>query len=179
LNLGSHGAAGPEEPPGLLQVHKLPVLLCVPEGVFALTMITTLVLKCNKISTLAGLEALVSCVSLDVSENALTELQGPTLAKMPQLTELVASENRIVEVPAEIGALTKLETLALFKNQLKSVSDEISKCVSLKEVNFFNNVLINLPAGLAECSSLEVLNVGGNKLKTLPSTDKWTQLKVC
>jgi hypothetical protein len=56
------------------RAQGLPTLTNIPQSVFRCVTITGLCLKGNEIRSLAGIEALVSLESLDVSENSLTSL---------------------------------------------------------------------------------------------------------
>lgn len=172
LDLGRQGQNADGDPPGLLRQNGLPCLTAVPPQTFACAC-STLVLKSNELTSLAGIEAMTGLLKLDASEN---QFKAVPEGLPPSLTELDLSENQIVDVPASIGTLVNLETLSLFKNAIGKLPDAMGQLVKLADFNIFNNKLIKIPPTMAECAALTHLNVGGNKIKTLPKTDKWTEM---
>jgi hypothetical protein len=71
----------------------------------------------------------------------------PATALPPMLRWLILTDNRISELPAEIGLCTQLQKLMLAGNQLQTIPEE-----------------------MAACSSLELLRIAANRLTVLP---KW------
>ncbi len=88
-------------------------------------------------------------------------------------TELDLSGNELVELPPEIGSLTKLETLilgSLFKgNKLKALPAEIGQLQNLSVLDLSANQLDSLPTEIGQLQNLSRLNLGANQLSSLPA----------
>ncbi|KAG9402426.1 hypothetical protein AC1031_007039 [Aphanomyces cochlioides] len=96
------------------------------------------------------------------------------LEKLPNLTTLDVSENRLPALPPSVFQLGRLEELVLAKNQLgDDVFKDMHNFQRLRRVDLSNNQLTTVPSTLAELPNLEVIDVRGNPLTsplpTLPS----------
>lgn len=77
------------------------------------------------------------------------------------------SRNRLTCVPSAICHLP-LEVLLLSNNKLKQLPTEIGFCKTLMELDVSCNMLIHLPPQLGQLSSLKCLNAQNNLLIELP-----------
>jgi hypothetical protein len=73
-----------------------------------------------------------------------------------------------VRLPAEIGRLTKLESLDLSGNRLTELPPEIGELTNLQELRLQYNQLTALPAAISKLANLTILDVEHNRLTALP-----------
>lgn len=101
----------------------------------------------------------------------ITALPGSLLVKLPHLEYLYAENNKIEELPKEIGHLKKLRYIILRGNKLKELPVEICDIDSLRSLELSNNDLERLPDSLGKLTGLDgVLSFYNNKLKTIPAS---------
>lgn len=105
----------------------------------------------------ANLEQLSACKNLRILNlNVNHLLDFPPEACIPSLHELKLGSNRLTRLPAEIGNLSKLESLDVSSNPLESLSFSFSNLNALKSLNLAKVCLKdspnirNLPPGLLE-----------------------------
>jgi Leucine-rich repeat (LRR) protein len=175
LDLGAH-APDADGWQGGLNKYGLGTVTTVPEAALSLPL-HSLYLRENPmkgLEVLANLQLarlnLCNCGLVTVPAEVFSGLAGT-------LREIDLADNKLGNLPAEVGLCTQLESLLLFKNELTSLPEEIGGCTALKTLNVFNNKLAALPEGISRCAALEVCNMGSNKLKSLPSTDEWVNMK--
>ena len=89
-------------------------------------------------------------------------------AKEDKRTRLNLSEQKITELPPEIGQLITLQELNLSFNQLKSLPPEIGQLHSLKELDLKFNKFSRLPSEIGQLSALQELKLSFNQLNNLP-----------
>ncbi|MBV2131727.1 leucine-rich repeat-containing serine/threonine-protein kinase [Pseudomonas sp. MAP12] len=115
-------------PAELPRLHKLRVLFCSD----------------NPFTTVP--EVLGDCAKLEMVGFKSCQLQQVPAAALPsRLRWLILTDNRLESLPAELGACTRLQKMALAGNRLRA-----------------------LPASLADCQNLELLRIAANRLDTLP-----------
>lgn len=125
---------------------------------------------------------------IDVSINELTILP-PSITYLPYLFELQAHENKLVELPVNIGNLN-LRVFTLHNNMLKTLPKSITElsewqCVELCSnqlealpedfgrlniwsLDIRNNKLTKIPANISSQINLQRIYAGNNKLTGLP-----------
>lgn len=77
-------------------------------------------------------------------------------------------QNRIKEIPDEIGQIKRLAKLNLENNCVSKISDELANLNRLKYLNLENNNLTKLPEKVASMEQLNVLEISGNPFDILP-----------
>ncbi|KAG5190284.1 hypothetical protein JKP88DRAFT_299393 [Tribonema minus] len=159
----------------------------VGDGVRTLTALRELLLERNRLTALPP--ALLALKQLEP-----TSPRPPALLALNQLEVLDLCENRIMDLPADVGALARLRQLELSGNRLELLPESICslrqlaagvmpprRClwsahletvlatrVNLHTLTLANNLLAALPTSITALSSLKVLDVDGNRLARLP-----------
>ncbi|XP_014663878.1 PREDICTED: plant intracellular Ras-group-related LRR protein 5-like [Priapulus caudatus] len=87
-----------------------------------------------------------------------------------QLASLNMSNNRLPDIPEEIGCLRGLQELFLQYNCLTSLPKGIGRLEQLYELDLKNNMLRSLPDAIGDLRALAVLNVTNNALESLPAS---------
>ncbi|WP_168193308.1 Fic family protein [Bradyrhizobium sp. NAS96.2] len=116
-----------------------------------------------------GLNRIHHLRRLDISENAaLTQLPNE-MSQCKHLTELIANDCSIVELPRSIGALKNLTTLSLSFNSLRGLPNEIGDCEALEKLSLAGCKLRLLPSTLGNLQNLSTLDLASNsELSNLP-----------
>lgn len=86
------------------------------------------------------------------------------------LRNVDASNNRVREIPREIGNCVNVTRLVLTSNALEGLPVEIGRLTRLKTLIIDDNRLVELPESIGSMAALATLSVRGNALKTLPSS---------
>ncbi|KAJ7324653.1 hypothetical protein JRQ81_017673 [Phrynocephalus forsythii] len=113
-------------------------------------------------------EAIVNLQSLtflNISRNQLSTLPVH-LCSLP-LKVLIASNNKLVSLPEEIGQLRHLMELDVSCNEMQTIPSQIGNLESLRDLNLRRNHLVHLPAELAELPLIH-LDFSCNKITTIP-----------
>lgn len=92
-----------------------------PEHLHGLTQLKTLSLSKHQISSIRGIEQLITLTKLDLFDNSLTNA-ALCLSRLQALTYLDLSFNRLTNL-APLAALTRLQTLNVTGNQLIELSE--------------------------------------------------------
>lgn len=110
-----------------------------------------------------------SARTLDATNNKLTELPND-IEKLTNLQRLMLGENRLEEIPVNIGQLSSLKVLTLDKNRLSSLPDEVCLLLRLERLSMAQNFITLLPLSLGNLKKLKLLDIRGNKVNSLPSS---------
>ena len=143
LNLS--GNALTSLPDDLVRLHKLKVLFC----------------SGNRFARVP--EVVGACASLSMvgfKSNQLTEL--PAAALPARLRWLILTDNRLTELPTELGERAHLQKLALAGNRLSRLPDAMAQCRALALLRMSANRFEQIPPWLLELPRLAWLAVGGN-----------------
>ncbi|KDO21486.1 hypothetical protein SPRG_12529 [Saprolegnia parasitica CBS 223.65] len=88
------------------------------------------------------------------------------------LRTLDLSENALTELSADVGNLSQLESLVLHHNQLSRLPDTLGLLGELQMLDVSHNLLNDVPASIADCTQLSILNLTHNALASLPEATK-------
>ncbi|NXO18782.1 LRCH3 protein, partial [Oriolus oriolus] len=102
---------------------------------------------------------------LSKSRNQLSTLPVH-LCSLP-LKVLIASNNKLVSIPEEIGQLRQLTELDVSCNEIQTIPPQIGNLESLRDLNVRRNNLVRLPEELAELPLIR-LDFSCNKVTTIP-----------
>ncbi|XP_064241622.1 DISP complex protein LRCH3 isoform X6 [Passer domesticus] len=108
---------------------------------------------------------LQSLTFLNISRNQLSTLPVH-LCRLP-LKVLIASNNKLVSIPEEIGQLRQLTELDVSCNEIQTIPPQIGNLESLRDLNVRRNNLVRLPEELAELPLIR-LDFSCNKITTIP-----------
>ncbi|KAM6188383.1 LOW QUALITY PROTEIN: leucine-rich repeat and calponin homology domain-containing protein 4-like [Sarcoramphus papa] len=111
---------------------------------------------------IANLQALAH---LDLSRNQLTSL--PACLCLLPLRVLNASNNRLAQLPENIGALGALRQLDVSCNELRALPAGVGQLKSLRDLNLRRNQLTMLPAELSELPLVR-LDFSCNRVVAIP-----------
>ncbi len=143
LNLS--GNALSSLPDDLPRLHKLRVIFCSD----------------NRFTRVP--EVLGRCANLEMigfKANQIKEL--PAAALPPKLRWLILTDNRLRELPARIGACSRLQKLMLAGNRLEQLPAELAACTRLELLRIAANRLPQLPDWLLGMPHLAWLAFSGN-----------------
>jgi Leucine-rich repeat (LRR) protein len=107
--------------------------------------------------------------TLDLSNNAISDIAEQDLQGFSQIQRLVLAGNRLGQLPRSIGSLTQLKHLALDSNKLTQLPAELGQLQRLEVLLLHGNQLAALPDALGSCKALKTLNVSSNRMTALPS----------
>ncbi|XP_069655810.1 leucine-rich repeat and calponin homology domain-containing protein 4 isoform X5 [Haliaeetus albicilla] len=111
---------------------------------------------------IANLQALTH---LDLSRNQLTSL--PACLCLLPLRVLNASNNRLAQLPENIGALGALRQLDVSCNELRALPASVGQLKSLRDLNLRRNQLTVLPTELSELPLVR-LDFSCNRVVAIP-----------
>lgn len=100
------------------------------------------------------------------SGNPFTELPA-VLGRCEQL-EMVGFKSCRIETVSGAALPARLRWLILTDNRIEQLPAEIGRCDRLRKLMLAGNRLRELPPGLADCRALELLRVSANRLPALP-----------
>jgi len=89
----------------------------------------------------------------------------PAAALPPQLRWLILTDNRISQLPDELGQRPLLQKLMLAGNQLAHLPESLAQCTNLELIRIASNRLTHLPAWLLALPSLTWLAYAGNPVE--------------
>ena len=89
----------------------------------------------------------------------------PAAALPPQLRWLILTDNRISQLPDELGQRPLLQKLMLAGNQLAHLPERLAQCTNLELIRIASNRLTHLPAWLLALPSLTWLAYAGNPVE--------------
>ncbi|KAM7160881.1 DISP complex protein LRCH3 isoform 3-T3 [Macrochelys suwanniensis] len=108
---------------------------------------------------------LQSLTFLNISRNQLSTLPVH-MCSLP-LKVLIASNNKLISLPEEIGQLRHLTELDVSCNEIQTIPPQIGSLESLRDLNIRRNHLVHLPEELAELPLIR-FDFSCNKITTIP-----------
>ncbi|XP_046955295.1 DISP complex protein LRCH3 isoform X2 [Lynx rufus] len=102
---------------------------------------------------------------LNISRNQLSTLPAH-LCNLP-LKVLIASNNKLVSLPEEIGHLRHLTELDVSCNEIQTIPSQVGNLEALRDLNVRRNHLLRLPEELAELPLIR-FDFSCNKITTIP-----------
>lgn len=130
--------------------------------------LSQLVLKKNRLSgTLIEdpIDSMRTLQTLDVSCNQIKYLMpSSTIVSFPVLHTLVASMNRLQELP-DMSSWSSLLTLTLDENGIGAIPDSFMTLSKLRQVDFSGNDIRVVPPELSRMDSLSMIRLSGNPLR--------------
>lgn len=113
--------------------------------------------------------------TLDLSENRFVQLPAE-IGTFNLLKHLNVNDNRLTSLPTVLGNLVKLETLNAINNALTSIPKELGNLRNLKQVHLHNNQITEFPVMFCGLKHLDLLDLSRNKITNIPSDVKTLQV---
>ena len=105
---------------------------------------------------------------IDASFNQIQDIPVEIPLRLPHLSYLNFSYNKLTTLPESFGLLFHLKTVIFNNNLLTGLPESFLHLVKLEKVDLSHNCLKQLPDGLGGMESLRRLSISHNKLKELP-----------
>ncbi|XP_035986073.1 DISP complex protein LRCH3 isoform X2 [Fundulus heteroclitus] len=112
-----------------------------------------------------GLVNLQALTHLNLSRNQLSVL--PAVVCSLPLKVLIASNNKLVSLPEDLGQLRHLTELDVSCNEIRTLPSQMGQLEALRDLNIRRNHLVRLPAELAELPLVR-LDFSCNKVTSIP-----------
>ena len=106
---------------------------------------------------------------LDLSEERLTQLP-PEMGRLTNLTALDLSRNQIEVIPPEMGRLTNLTALDLSRNQIEVIPPEIRYLTNLTKLSLYSNRIAIIPESIGSLTKLTELYLYSNQVSAIPES---------
>ncbi|ELQ10465.1 protein kinase domain protein [Pseudomonas fluorescens BRIP34879] len=157
----------------------------LPDDLHRLTRLRVLFCSDNAFTELPA--SLGQCATLSMIGFKANQISHvPAAALPPQLRWLILTDNRISQLPDELGRRPLLQKLMLAGNRLAQLPESLANCRSLELVRIAANRLPHLPRWLLTLPSLTWLAYAGNPVEMaadLASEDAtpnipWTDLEL-
>ncbi|GJN08671.1 hypothetical protein PR202_ga26620 [Eleusine coracana subsp. coracana] len=104
----------------------------------------------------------------------LKEVPNEVLQVGNSMRILDLTNNKLVEIPEEVGRLVNLQRLMsllnVSDNKLKELPESIGSCKSLEELQANGNSIEDVPSSVCNLVCLKSLSLNGNKIRQLPQT---------
>ncbi len=105
--------------------------------------------------------------TLNLRNQDIIELP-PEIGQLTRLTSLDLSDNQLTAVPPEIGQLTRLVALSLALNKLTAIPPEIGQLTHLTFLYLISNKLTAVPPEIGQLTRLTLLDLRDNQLTAVP-----------
>ena len=115
-------------------------------------------------------------------QKCFVETVPPFISQFPRLYQISLNDNKIVQLPDEIGYVKTLKFLSVAGNKLMAVPGTIGLLENLEHLNLARNQITSLPDSLARCTKITDLFVFDNSISNLPVPIKtgklWPELRL-
>lgn len=115
---------------------------------------------------------------INASFNHISDIPEEIPLRIPHLTQLMLSYNKISSLPETFILFFHLKELELDHNELTTLPKPLTKLLTLEKLNLSDNFIRDLPDEIGDLCSLTRLNLCDNKLKVLPKALTACPLKV-
>lgn len=105
---------------------------------------------------------------LCLSHNSLGSLPVQLFTHLPMLSYLDASFNLISSLPPQVGCLVNLDTLLLYQNKLTELPLELGRCFRLKTLNVDSNPITSPPHNILSQSTDGIISYLRDRMPTPP-----------
>ncbi|MCD9570566.1 leucine-rich repeat-containing protein kinase family protein [Pseudomonas protegens] len=140
-------------------------LSSLPEDLHRLTRLRILFCSDNRFSEVPA--CLGQCLQLSMIGFKANRIERvPAAALPPQLRWLILTDNRIAELPEELGQRPLLQKLMLAGNRLSRLPESLGQCHRLELLRIAANRLTELPPFLLALPRLTWLAYAGNPLES-------------
>ncbi|KYR00323.1 hypothetical protein DLAC_03066 [Tieghemostelium lacteum] len=107
---------------------------------------------------------------LSISYNHLTMVPSYIINPHSQLETLEIFNNKISEIPKEIGQLRHLKHLNMSSNSIESLPEQLYQLVFLETLELQMNKLTKIPEDLGSLVNLQLLNLSNNQIQEIPKS---------
>jgi len=114
-------------------------LTALPDSIGNCEKLEVVKVSANKIDSLAPLEKLTTLTTVTADDNALTSLDGINFAALPRISVLSFQNNKIVEIPEDIGKCAVLAEVNMVNNQVAVIPSEITALKKVRKLDLANN----------------------------------------
>ncbi|MBA1376915.1 leucine-rich repeat-containing protein kinase family protein [Pseudomonas brassicacearum] len=136
----------------------------LPDDLYRLTHLRVLFCSDNRFTELP--ECLGRCAGLTMVGFKANQIERVTGAALPPLLRwLILTDNRISQLPDELGQRPHLQKLMLAGNRLRALPKSLAQCHRLELLRVSANQLAELPSWLLELPNLSWLAYAGNPLE--------------
>ncbi|MHC8406575.1 leucine-rich repeat-containing protein kinase family protein [Pseudomonas sp. TMB3-21] len=140
-------------------------LSSLPDDLYRLTRLRVIFCSDNLFTELP--ECLGQCAALTMVGFKANKIETVPGASLPTLLQwLILTDNRIRELPSELGERPHLQKLMLSGNRLQRLPETLRQCHRLELIRVAANRLTELPNWLLTLPSLSWLAYAGNPLET-------------
>src|SRR5271165_3804520 len=84
------------------------------------------------------------------------------------LQQLYLYDNKITQIPIEIGQLINLRQLDLYNNQITQIPIEIGQLINLQQLYLYNNQISQIPIEIGQLINLHKLSLSNNQITQIP-----------
>ncbi|XP_060689346.1 leucine-rich repeat and calponin homology domain-containing protein 1 isoform X3 [Hemiscyllium ocellatum] len=139
----------------------------IPDSIINLQTLTNLNLSRNQLSTLPLCLCALPLKVLIASNNKLVSLPED-IGQLKCLMELDVSCNEITSLPQQIGQLQSLRELNIRRNYLQILPEELAD-LPLVKLNFSCNKIVSIPICYRNMKHLQILEMDNNPLQSPPA----------
>ena len=104
-----------------------------------------------------------------LSNNCIRELPRTIFTQLASLETLWVDNNKLCELPKEIGELKKLKSFWCHANELSELPENVCLLTAVEEISCGSNQIERLPSSLDNLVSMRRLMVDENRIKVLPN----------
>ena len=106
---------------------------------------------------------------LDISSNAIRDLEDSILDPISELHRIEASNNRLDKLPWHFARLKSLTILNISNNKFRDFPLVLTQIQSLRELDISFNMITELPEDIGLLKGLELLILVGNQVVKFPN----------